>query len=147
VLEYLATGVSPSGAPPRGGGEPVATSLMPVRDDPDASQPAQERPAPPQPSVGSCANRHWATAELARRYGVSKPTVRKWRRREDSTDRPHCPHRLQTTLSAPQQAIVVALRRTAGPDHLPGQRSGAVGCRCHPMNNAKTKKEGVSADL
>ncbi|MBK8637474.1 MAG: transposase [Chromatiaceae bacterium] len=51
-------------------------------------------------------------AELARRSGLSKPTVRKWRRREDSADRSHTPHRLQTTLSAPQEAIVVALRRT-----------------------------------
>ena len=51
-------------------------------------------------------------AELARRYGLSKPTVRKWRRREDSADRSHTPHRLQTTLSAPQEAIVVALRQT-----------------------------------
>jgi transposase InsO family protein len=51
-------------------------------------------------------------AELARRYGLSKPTVRKWRRRADSADRSHTPHRLQTTLNAPQEAIVVALRRT-----------------------------------
>ena len=51
-------------------------------------------------------------AELARRYGLSKPTVRKWRRRADTADRSHCPQRLQTTLSAPQEAIVVALRRT-----------------------------------
>ena len=26
-------------------------------------------------------------AELARRYGLSKPTVRKWRHREDTADR------------------------------------------------------------
>ena len=51
-------------------------------------------------------------AELARRYGLSKPTVRKWRRRADTADRSHCPQRLQTTLSAPQEAIVVALRQT-----------------------------------
>jgi len=51
-------------------------------------------------------------AELARRYGLSKPTVRKWRRREDGADRSHCPHRLQTTLSPPQEVVVVALRRT-----------------------------------
>jgi transposase InsO family protein len=51
-------------------------------------------------------------AELSRRYGLSKPTVRKWRRREDTADRSHCPQRLQTTLSAPQEAIVVALRQT-----------------------------------
>ena len=51
-------------------------------------------------------------AELARRYGLSKPTVRKWRRREDTADGSHTPHRLQTTLGAPQEAIVVALRQT-----------------------------------
>lgn len=51
-------------------------------------------------------------AELARRYGLSKPTVRKWRRREDTADRSHCPQRLQTTLSPAQEAIVVALRQT-----------------------------------
>lgn len=51
-------------------------------------------------------------AELARRYGLSQTTVRKWRHRDDSVDRSHCPRRLQTTLSAQQEAIVVALRRT-----------------------------------
>jgi len=50
------------------------------------------------------------TAALARRYGLSEPTVRKWRGRADGADRSHCPHRLQTTLSAPQEAIAVALR-------------------------------------
>jgi len=52
------------------------------------------------------------TAELARRYGVSPPTVRKWRGRADTSDRSHCPQRLQTTLSPAQEAIVVALRQT-----------------------------------
>jgi transposase InsO family protein len=52
------------------------------------------------------------TAELARRYNLSKPTVRKWRRREDAADRSHRPHRLHATLSPPQEAIVVALRQT-----------------------------------
>lgn len=48
-------------------------------------------------------------AELARRSNLSKPTMRKRRGR---ADRFHCPHRLQTTLSAPQEAIAVALRRS-----------------------------------
>lgn len=52
------------------------------------------------------------TAELARRHGLSKPTVRKWRGRADGADRSHCPHRLQTTLSGAPEAVVVALRRT-----------------------------------
>ena len=51
-------------------------------------------------------------AELARRYHLSKATVRKWRRREDGADRSHRPHRLHTTLSPAQEAVVVALRQT-----------------------------------
>jgi hypothetical protein len=55
------------------------------------------------------------TAELARRFHLSKPTVRKWRRREDG-DRSHCPHRLHTTLSPAQEAVVIALRLLVGID-------------------------------
>jgi transposase-like protein len=51
-------------------------------------------------------------AELARRYHLSKATVRKWRRREDGADRSHRPHHLHTTLSPAQEAVVVALRQT-----------------------------------
>jgi transposase InsO family protein len=52
------------------------------------------------------------TAELARRYNLSKPTVRKWRQREDGADRSHRPQRLHTTLTSAQEAVVVALRQT-----------------------------------
>lgn len=50
-------------------------------------------------------------AVLARRYGVTAPTIYKWKRRPDVYDRPHTAHRLQTTLTPGQEAIVVYLRR------------------------------------
>lgn len=49
---------------------------------------------------------------LARRYNLSAATVAKWRAREEVSDASHRPHRLQTTLSAAQEAAVVELRRT-----------------------------------
>ncbi len=51
-------------------------------------------------------------AALARRYHLSKATVRQWRQREAVADRSHRPQRLHTTLSPAQEAIVVALRQT-----------------------------------
>ncbi len=48
---------------------------------------------------------------LARRYHPSKPTVRQWRRRAETADRAHGPQRWPTTRSAPQEAIMVALRQ------------------------------------
>ncbi|GAB6068899.1 hypothetical protein JCM13664_22210 [Methylothermus subterraneus] len=39
-------------------------------------------------------------------------TVLKWKHRTDFEDRPHTAHRLQTTLTPAQQAIVVELRKT-----------------------------------
>ena len=51
-------------------------------------------------------------AELARRYHLSKATVRKWRQRAEVGDRSHRPQRLHTTLSPAQEAVVVALRQT-----------------------------------
>ncbi len=47
---------------------------------------------------------------LAEQYNVTAQTIRKWQKREDVVDRSHRPHRLQTTLSPSQEAIVVALR-------------------------------------
>ena len=49
---------------------------------------------------------------LARRLGISEMTVRKWKSRDSVWDRSHTPHRLQTTLSAAQEAIAVELRKT-----------------------------------
>lgn len=48
--------------------------------------------------------------ELAQRYGISRPTVRKWKQRESPADASHCPHTLATTLTPAQEAIVVYLR-------------------------------------
>jgi len=50
-------------------------------------------------------------AELARRYGVSKPTIAKWRRRSTVHDESHTAHRLQTTLTPAQECITVELRK------------------------------------
>ena len=50
-------------------------------------------------------------AVLARRFGVTEPTIYKWKRRPDVYDRPHTAHRLQTTLTPGQEALVVYLRR------------------------------------
>jgi len=51
-------------------------------------------------------------AALARKYNVSKATIRKWQQREDVTDRSHRPQRLQTKLTPEQEALVVELRNT-----------------------------------
>src|SRR5690625_1960125 len=48
---------------------------------------------------------------LAARYNVSIDTIRRWRQRDDVQDRSHTPHRLQTTLTPAQEAVVVELRR------------------------------------
>jgi transposase InsO family protein len=50
--------------------------------------------------------------EVADRFNVSVPTARKWKRREAVEDRSHRPHRLSTTLTPAQEAVVVELRRT-----------------------------------
>lgn len=49
-------------------------------------------------------------AELALRCGVGKFTIRRWRRRSTVEDGSHTPHRLQTTLNAGHEEIVVYLR-------------------------------------
>lgn len=52
-----------------------------------------------------------SVAELARRYNISEPTVAKWKSRTGVSDLSHRPHKLATTLSPAQEAIVVELRR------------------------------------
>lgn len=49
---------------------------------------------------------------LAARLGLSRDTVRKWRKRDTQQDYSHTAHQLQTTLNAGQEAIVVELRKT-----------------------------------
>ncbi|SFD09068.1 Winged helix-turn helix [Thiohalospira halophila DSM 15071] len=50
--------------------------------------------------------------ELAREFGVSEDTIRRWRKRATTEDGSHTAHRLRTTLTPEQEAVVVALRRT-----------------------------------
>jgi transposase-like protein len=42
---------------------------------------------------------------LARRYGVGRITVRKWKHRTDPMDRSHTAHHLQTTMNSDREAI------------------------------------------
>ena len=50
--------------------------------------------------------------QLSERYGVSQATIYKWKSRDSVHDRSHTAHRLQTTLTPAQEAVVVELRRT-----------------------------------
>ncbi len=50
--------------------------------------------------------------ELAEAYHLNRHTVAKWRQREETADASHRPQRLHATLSAAQEAVVVALRET-----------------------------------
>jgi transposase InsO family protein len=56
------------------------------------------------------------TGELARRFGVSTETVRKWRKRGpgDCLDRSARPHKLPWKASEEERAVVCALRRATG---------------------------------
>ena len=53
-----------------------------------------------------------SAAALARRFNVTEATIYKWKSRDSVHDRSHTAHRLQTTLTSAQEAIVVHLRRT-----------------------------------
>jgi transposase InsO family protein len=53
-----------------------------------------------------------ANTVLAKRYGVGVETVARWKGRDSVEDRPHTAHRLQTTLSPAQEAVVLAIRET-----------------------------------
>lgn len=48
--------------------------------------------------------------ELARQFNVSRDTIRKWRKRDTVADGSHTAHRLQTTLNAAQEELVIYLR-------------------------------------
>src|SRR3954453_16699501 len=56
------------------------------------------------------------SGELARRYGVSTETVRKWRkgRPGDCLDRSEGPNKLPWKASEEERAVVCPLRRAAG---------------------------------
>ncbi len=49
--------------------------------------------------------------QLARKHGLARATVRKWRARTSVEDASHRPHTLHTTLTSAQEAIVVYLRQ------------------------------------
>ena len=48
--------------------------------------------------------------DLAEQFSVSRDTIRKWRQRDSVADRSHTAHRLQTTLNAAQEELVIYLR-------------------------------------
>ncbi len=49
---------------------------------------------------------------LAEQFNVTVATVRKWRSRDQVQDLSHRPHRLSTTLTPGEEAVVVELRKT-----------------------------------
>jgi hypothetical protein len=49
---------------------------------------------------------------LGKELGIPIDTVRRWRKREDVHDRSHTAHRLNTTLTEAQEAVVIELRRS-----------------------------------
>ncbi len=49
---------------------------------------------------------------MTKQYNVSRPTIRKWKQRDNVDDRSHRPHRLQTSLTEAQEHTVVAVRTT-----------------------------------
>jgi len=53
-----------------------------------------------------------SAASLAQRFGVTQATVYKWKARTRFQDRSHTAHRLQSTLTPAQEALVVELRKT-----------------------------------
>ena len=52
-----------------------------------------------------------SNASLARELGVHPRTVARWKGRRDVHDRAHVPHRLATTISTWEEALIVELRR------------------------------------
>jgi transposase InsO family protein len=56
------------------------------------------------------------TGELAKRYGVSTETIRKWRKRgpQDCRDRSSRPHKRPWKANEEERAVVCALRRATG---------------------------------
>jgi transposase InsO family protein len=53
-----------------------------------------------------------SVAALAAELNVSEDTIRRWKGRDSVEDRSHTAHRLQTTLTPEQEAVVIALRQT-----------------------------------
>ena len=53
-----------------------------------------------------------STAALARELGVHARTVARWKARRDVADRSTRPHRLATTISEWEEALIIELRRS-----------------------------------
>ena len=66
---------------------------------------------------------------VAAPYGASRDTARKWRARDSVADGSHTPHRLQATLNAGQEELVIDLRRPLGVKYLPQMAN--EGSRCY----------------
>ena len=66
---------------------------------------------------------------LTAQFGLSRDTIRKWRSRQGVHDASHTPHRLQTTLNAGQEELVVYLRQQL---RLPLDDSAVSGQPHHP---------------
>ena len=49
---------------------------------------------------------------LAEKYGISRSTARKWKKRDFVEDKSHRPHNLRATLSPVEEEIVVELRKS-----------------------------------
>src|SRR3954468_2201332 len=109
-------------------GGSTASGARPVQEGrPDARDPPQRPHHPGGPCRGRPLRRAPAvraetprsaepTGELARRYGVSTETVRKWRKRgpAECRDRSSRPHKLPWKASEEERAVVRALRRATG---------------------------------
>lgn len=97
--------------------------------------------------------------ELARRLGTTRHTVMKWRNREDTEDRSHRPHRMQTGLTPEQEAIIVEVREllwlslddllVVAREFVQPDLSRAALDRClrrHGVASLKALKQQASAD-
>ena len=50
--------------------------------------------------------------KLAEKYNISRPTAKKWKNRDSVNDKSHRPHKIQSSLSEIQEAIVITIRTT-----------------------------------
>ena len=96
-------------------------------------------------AIQASAEPAWALAE---RFGTTEQTIYKWRHRDSVHDRSRTPHRLQTTLTPAQEAVVLrksllvsiddllaVVREFLNPDV---SRSGLDRClRRHGVSNLK----------
>jgi transposase InsO family protein len=53
-----------------------------------------------------------SNSALARELGIHSRTVARWKARQDVADRSTCPHRLATTISPWEEALILELRRS-----------------------------------